>query len=150
MPVPTRRLAIVAAVAAVLVLLAPLSAGWTIAVVELALLAAAVADVVLAPAPASIAVDRDLPGVLPLDGEGEVAWHVRNPIGRRLTVSLADQLAPSLHATSRRARLTLPPNARVTARTAIRPSRRGRFTPTPSPPASARRRAPPCSPCRPR
>src|SRR3954469_14227993 len=130
MPVPTRRLAIVAAVAAVVVLLAPVSAGWTIAVVELVLLAAAVADVVFAPAPAAIAVERDLPGVLPLDGEGEVAWHVRNPITRRLTVSLADQLAPSLHATSRRARLTLPANARVTARAGLRPSRRGRFTPT--------------------
>src|SRR4051794_18961555 len=130
MPVPTRRLAIVAAVAAVVVLLAPVSAGWTIAVVELVLLAAAVADVVFAPAPAAIAVERDLPGVLPLDGEGEVAWHVRNPIARSLTVSLADQLAPSLHATSRRARLTLPANARVTARTAIRPSCRGRFTPS--------------------
>jgi uncharacterized protein (DUF58 family) len=130
MPVPTRRLAVVAAVAAVVVLLAPVPPWWTLAVVELALLAAATVDIVRAPSPGRIDVERELPGVLPLDGEGEVAWHVRNPTGRRLTVWLADELAPSLHATSRRARLRLPANGRVTARTALHPSRRGRFTPT--------------------
>jgi uncharacterized protein (DUF58 family) len=130
MPVPTRRLAVVAAVAAVVVLLAPVPPWWTLAVVELALFAAATVDIVRAPSPGRIDVERELPGVLPLDGEGEVAWHVRNPTGRRLTVWLADELAPSLHATSRRARLRLPANGRVTARTALHPSRRGRFTPT--------------------
>jgi len=129
-PVPTRRLAVVAAIAAVLVLLAPVQPGWTILIVELALLGAAAADVILAPAPARILVERELPGVLPLDGEGEVAWHARNPTARRLTVWLADELAPSLRPTSRRARLRLPPNARVTARAGLHPSRRGRFTPT--------------------
>jgi uncharacterized protein (DUF58 family) len=130
MPVPTRRLAAVAAVAAIVVLLAPVQPGWTIVVVELVLLGAAVVDVLVAPAPARIEVDRDLPGVLPLDGDGELAWHVRNPTSRRLTVSIADQLAPSLRATSRRARLTVPANARVTATAGLHPSRRGRFTPT--------------------
>jgi uncharacterized protein (DUF58 family) len=130
MPVPTRRLAVVAAVAAVVVLMAPLQPWWTLTVVELALLAVAAVDIALAPSPARIDVERELPGVLPLDGEGEVAWHVRNPTARRLAVSLADELAPSLHAISRRARLSLPANGRVTARTALRPSRRGRFTPT--------------------
>ncbi len=130
MPVPTRRLALVAAVAAVVVLLAPVRPGWTILVVELALVAAAVGDAFFAPAPRRIDVGRELPGVLPLGGEGEVAWHVRNPTSRRLTVWIADELAPSLGATSRRARLVLPANARVTARTGLQPSRRGRFTPT--------------------
>jgi uncharacterized protein (DUF58 family) len=130
MPVPTRRLAAVAAVAAIVVLLAPVRPGWTIVVVELVLLGAAVVDVFIAPAPARIEVDRELPGVLPLDGEGEVAWHVRNPTARRLTVSIADQLAPSLRATSRRARLTVPAGGRVTATAELHPSRRGRFTPT--------------------
>jgi uncharacterized protein (DUF58 family) len=129
-PVPTRRLAVVAAVAAIVVLLAPVQPGWTLAVVEVLVLAAAVADALLAPAPASVEVGRELPGVLPLDGEGEVAWHVRNPTGRRLTVWIADQLAPSLRATSRRARLVVPGNGRLTATARLRPSRRGRFTPT--------------------
>jgi uncharacterized protein (DUF58 family) len=130
MPVPTRRFALIAAVAAVAILLAPVRPGLTIVVVELVLLGAAVSDVLLAPAPARVDVERSLPGVLPLDGDGEVAWHVRNPTSRRLTVWIADELAPSLKATSRRARLRLPANGRVTATAGLRPSRRGRFTPT--------------------
>jgi uncharacterized protein (DUF58 family) len=130
LPVPTRRLAAVAALAALVVLLAPVEPQWAILGVEAVLLAAAVVDVVLAPSPAGIPIERELPGVLPLDGEGEVAWHVRNPTARRLTVWVADELAPSLNATSRRARLILPPGALVTARAGLRPSRRGRFTPT--------------------
>jgi uncharacterized protein (DUF58 family) len=103
---------------------------WTILALAAALLAAAAIDLARAPASATITVERELPGVLPLDGEGEVAWHVRNPTARRLNVWVADELAPSLHATSRRAQLTLPPGARVTARAGLRPSRRGKFTPT--------------------
>jgi uncharacterized protein (DUF58 family) len=129
-PVPTRRLAAVAALAALVVLFAPVDAGATLLVVEAALLVTAVVDWVLAPAPASIAVERELPGVLALDGEGEVAWHVRNPTRRRLTVGLADELAPSLHPSTRRTRVRVPPAGRVTRRAALHPSRRGRFTPT--------------------
>src|SRR5581483_3089533 len=130
MPVPTRRLAVVAAVGAVVVLLAPVRPEWTILVLAVVLLGAAVVDALLAPAPARVEVERELPGVLPLEGEGEVAWRVRNPTGRRVTAWIADELSPSLNAASRRARIRLPANGRVTARTAIRPSRRGRFTPT--------------------
>ena len=130
MPVPTRRLAVVAAIAAIVVLLAPVRPGWTIIVVELVLLGAATADAFVAPAPGLIDVDRELPGVLPLDGEGEVAWQVRNPTRRRVTVWVADELAPSLRPTSRRARLVLPASGRVTASAGLHPSRRGRFTPT--------------------
>ncbi|MCU1451380.1 MAG: hypothetical protein JWP02_3550, partial [Acidimicrobiales bacterium] len=93
MPVPTRRLAAVAALAAVVVLFAPVDAGATLLVVEAALLLTAVVDWALAPAPATVAVERELPGVLALDGEGEVVWHVRNPTHRRLRVGLADELA---------------------------------------------------------
>jgi len=39
---------------------------------------------------------------------GEVAWTVRNPLARRLRAALADQLAPSLGAGTRRFRLTVP------------------------------------------
>jgi uncharacterized protein (DUF58 family) len=45
-------------------------------------------------------------------------------------VRLADELAPSLGAVTRRARVVAPPRGRVAATTLIRPSRRGRFTPT--------------------
>jgi len=121
---------VVAAVGAVVVLLAPVRPEWTILVLAVVLLGAAVVDALLAPAPARVEVERELPGVLPLEGEGEVAWRVRNPTGRRVTAWIADELSPSLNAASRRARIRLPANGRVTARTAIRPSRRGRFTPT--------------------
>lgn len=130
MPIPTRRLAVVAAIAAIVVLLAPLRPGWTIVVVAVVVVGAAVADAFVAPAPGRVDVERELPGVLPLDGEGELAWHVRNPVGRRLTVWVADELAPSLRASSRRARLVVPAHGRVTARVELHPSRRGKFTPT--------------------
>jgi uncharacterized protein (DUF58 family) len=120
----------VAALAAIVVLLAPVRPAWTIVVVGVVLLATAVVDFFVAPAPALIEVERELPGVLPLDGQGEIVWRVRNPTRRRLTVWIADELAPSLRAPSRRVRLTAPANGRVTATTDLHPSRRGRFTPT--------------------
>ncbi|MEA2900363.1 MAG: hypothetical protein QOH36_250 [Actinomycetota bacterium] len=130
MPVPTWRLVVAAAVASLVVLAAPWPAAvlW---VVDGALMAAAVVDWARAVRPSVIPVDRDLPGVVPLGGEAEVRWTVRNPSPRRLLrLTLADELAPSLGATSRRARLVVPPGGRATARTAIRPRRRGKFTPT--------------------
>ena len=130
MPVPTRRLAAVAAFAAVVVLLAPTPAGWTIVVVEVVLLGLAVGDALFGAPPDRMDVERELPGVLPLEGEGEVVWRVRNPSARRATVWIADELAPSLRATSRRARLSIPANGRATSTARLRPSRRGRFTPT--------------------
>jgi uncharacterized protein (DUF58 family) len=130
LPVPTRRLAAVAALAAVVVLLAPAPAGPTLLVVEAILVAAAIVDWARAVRPADVHVERELPAVLPLDGEGEVTWRVRNPRGRRLTVGLADELAPSLGAGTRRVRVTLPPDGTSRAATTIRPRRRGRFTPT--------------------
>jgi len=43
---------------------------------------------------------------------------------------LADELAPSLGAVTRRVRVVVPPGGRAVAATTISPSRRGRFTPT--------------------
>jgi uncharacterized protein (DUF58 family) len=45
-------------------------------------------------------------------------------------VRVADELAPSLGAVTRRARVVVPPRGRAVAGTPIRPGRRGRFTPT--------------------
>jgi uncharacterized protein (DUF58 family) len=75
-------------------------------------------------------VDRDLPAVLPLGGLGLVTWTVRNPLSRRLRVGIADELAPSLQAGTRRVKLTVPGRGSATARTPIQPSRRGRFEPS--------------------
>jgi uncharacterized protein (DUF58 family) len=131
MPVPTWRLPIVAAAASVVVLLSPVDPAWlSLLIVNGVLLAVAVVDWLLAVRPTVVPVTRDAPGVVPLDGGAEIIWRVANPTARRLHVQVADELAPSLRAESRRARVTVPPQGRTTARTRFRPSRRGRFLPT--------------------
>ena len=116
-PVPTWRLAAVAAVLAPILLALP-GNGWIrLVVVDVVLLCVALIDAALAPAPSTVAVERTLPGVLSLGVEGDVSWAVANPIGRTLRVSIADQLAPSLHAEVRRARVRIPSRGRATIST---------------------------------
>ena len=109
------------------ILLLPLSAPVGLLLADGALLLVALTDGLLAPAPGRVKVERTLPGILPLGAAGEVTWSLTNPLARRLRMALADELAPSLQPGSRRARLTLPPRGRVTVRTSIHPTRRGRF-----------------------
>jgi uncharacterized protein (DUF58 family) len=131
---PTARLAVLAVVGAVVVLLvvpAPLTAWY--AVNGVLLLVAAV-DGLRTPSPKGFEVERDLPPVVALDGSATVSWRVRAP-GQRpgerssgpLRVRVADALAPSLRAQDRRATLVVPPGGRGVASTLIEPSRRGRF-----------------------
>lgn len=128
-PVPTWRLAALAGGVAAVVLIAPLGA-WPSLVVANALLAAvAVTDWVRAPRADRLAVARDLPGVVALDGEAIVTWTVHNPTARTVRVRLADELAPSLQPGSRTARLAVPAGGRASAGTFLRPTRRGRFLP---------------------
>ena len=124
-PVPTRRLALVVALGALVVLALPIDDRLLI--VNGILLVVAMADWLLVPRPDQVGVERELPGVLALGGSGEVVWHVTNPTGRRLRVWLADDLAGSLRAGTRRIRATIPARGRAEARTTIRPARRGRF-----------------------
>ena len=129
MPVPSARLVVAVAASSILVLVSP----WprtTLLVVGAVLLVGFVVDWVAAVAPSRVPVERELPGVVPLGGTAEVVWRVSNPGGRRLRLRLADELAPSLHPASRRARLSVPPHGRVSARTTLNPQRRGLFTPT--------------------
>lgn len=130
MPVPTRRLAVVAlALAGVRLLLPDVPFAQGLLVLDGLLIVVAFADWVLTPAPGRIGVERTIPQVLLIDQLGEVAWRITNPTRRSLRVGLADELAPSLRATARRATVTVPPTGVATVRTSIRPSRRGRFTP---------------------
>lgn len=127
-PVPTRRLAAVAALASLLVLVLPGDAVLVpLLAVNGALLAVALVDALLAVDPRVLEVERDLPGVLVLRSRGELRWRVRNPTDRRLRVALADQLAPSLRATDRRIRGTIPPRSRLVGTAELHPARRGRF-----------------------
>ncbi|MEX0659867.1 MAG: DUF58 domain-containing protein [Egibacteraceae bacterium] len=130
LPVPTWRLAALAAVLAVVVAIAPFGARTSLLAVNVALVAAAAVDWARAPRPARLEVGRDLPGVVALDGAVDVRWSVANPTGRPVRVRLADQLAPSLRAEARTARLTVPARGRGQEATRLHPSRRGRFTPT--------------------
>src|SRR5579862_5758550 len=129
-PVPTARLVALAACLAVAVLVVPVAVPWGFVGACAVLVAAGAADTALAVDPAAIGVERRLPPTLTLGGDGEVQWRVTNPTERRVRVAVADELAPSLGAVTRRAALTLPAGATRTARTALQPSRRGRFAPT--------------------
>src|SRR5215216_8169618 len=136
-PVPTWRLVVAAAVGSRAVLLVPVRPPLGLWVVNGVLLVAAVADWLLAVRPGELEVERDVPGIVPLGAEARIVWHVSRDRGGRwsaggrgVRVRLADELAPSLGAVTRRARVVVPARGRVAAATAIRPSRRGRFTPT--------------------
>ncbi|MDQ6796525.1 MAG: hypothetical protein M3011_00630, partial [Actinomycetota bacterium] len=138
MPVPTGRLALAVALSAVVVLMSP--APWLVfAIVEAVIVVAGATDWALGTRPGAIGVERQVPGVIPLDGEAEVVWRVgsanprrpgpgaRGRRGRLLRVALADDLAPSLRPSSRRARVVVPVPGGSSAKAVLRPSRRGRF-----------------------
>lgn len=129
LPVPTGRLAALVACGAAVVVLAPAGPLPTVAAVNAVILAVAAVDWVRTPRPAVLSVRRDLPGVVPLDGDATVTWTVTNPTGRPVRVRLADELAPSLRPTSRRAELAVPASGQAAATTRLSPSRRGRFAP---------------------
>jgi len=131
MPVPTKRLAFVALVLAGVRLLlpdAPVIPG--LLVLDGLLLIVVIVDWLLALPPSRITVDRTMPLALTIEQPGEIAWRIGNPSSRRVRVSFADELAPSLHASVRRATVTVPADGLTTVRTPIRPSRRGRFVPS--------------------
>jgi uncharacterized protein (DUF58 family) len=122
-------LAVAAAAASVIVLGSPAPVAGIVGV-NAALLILALVDWARAARPASVGVERELPGVVQLGQLAEISWRVRNPSGRRLRAALADDLAPSLNPGTRRPRLTVPPGGRATARTTLKPERRGRFEPS--------------------
>jgi uncharacterized protein (DUF58 family) len=126
---PTRRLALVAAVASVVVYALPGDGwGWLL-VVNGALLTVAVMDAFLAPAPRRIVVERRLPAGVSLGGEAELGWTVRNTTGRPVRVMVADELAPSWRASTRRVGGRVPGRGRLVVTVRLRPARRGRFRP---------------------
>src|SRR5688572_27232507 len=102
-PVPTRRTALLAVAVALVVLLLPIDGLWRVLLLaNLALLGVVLLDVALAVDPRRLPIQRDLPPVIALRGRAELTWRVRNPTDRTLRVALADELAPSLRASTRR------------------------------------------------
>lgn len=127
LPVPTGRLALLAAAVAPVAAVSPLGVWPTLLVVNGVLLAVALGDAARAPSPRTMSVRREIPPVLTLDVEATLTWQLRNPSARPVVVALADALAPSLGPGDRRARLSVPAGGRAWASTTLRPSRRGRF-----------------------
>jgi len=131
MPVPTRRLAVVAlALAGVRLLLPdePIIPG--LLVLDGLLLLVVVSDWLPAVSPARITLDRTMAVVLVIGQPGEISWRIGNPTRRGVRVGFADELAPSLHASVRRTTVHVPADGSTIVRTSIRPSRRGRFVPS--------------------
>jgi uncharacterized protein (DUF58 family) len=129
-PIPTRRLAVVLALASLVVLAIPDFGLGSLLLVDGTILVVALVDLFLAPSPARVEVERDLPGVVSLGASAPITWRVRSRSRRRAEVLVADELAPSLRAGDRRVRVRLEPGEEVMASTTIRPARRGRFEPT--------------------
>jgi uncharacterized protein (DUF58 family) len=128
LPVPTVRTAAAFVGAALVSGFGPAVIGVWPPIVLVALLM--VVDGYLAPAPWTVGFSRELPPVLPLDGVGEIVWRLQNPSERRLTVAIADELAPSLGAASRRVSTTLPARGRARVSAGLAPRRRGTFRPS--------------------
>ena len=123
--VPTIRLAILAAVASLAML--GLSSWPGFLLVNGVILVVALVDLALAVDPQKILIERDVPEVIALDAVGELGWTVTNPTSRSAVVTFADELAPSLRARTRRARVRVGPGRMSDVRTRFRPARRGRF-----------------------
>jgi uncharacterized protein (DUF58 family) len=129
-PVPTARLAVVAAIGAVVVAIVPGSVLGRLLFVDGVLLAVALVDWLLAPRAGSLTFERNLPSTIALGSTAEVTWRVRTTARRPVTVAVADELAPSLGAGTRRFEGKVPAGGVLTTTTAVTPTRRGRFSPT--------------------
>ncbi|HEX7166050.1 MAG TPA: DUF58 domain-containing protein [Acidimicrobiales bacterium] len=126
-PVPTGRLALVAAVLSLAAAALPFPTVAALVVVNLGLIVVAVVDARLSPAPADVPVTRRFPDVVALGQEAELAWRIDNPATRSISVEVADELAPTLRAGRRRLTARVPASGAATLTTRIRPTRRGRF-----------------------
>lgn len=124
-PTPSLRAAWLVALAAVATWWLPLP-GTLLA--GAGLLVVIAADAYLAPHPDRIAVERTVSSALPLDATGELRWELGNPVARRVTVAVTDELPPSLGASTRRLRTVLPAGGRRVATAALHPTRRGTRT----------------------
>jgi uncharacterized protein (DUF58 family) len=127
LPVPTGRLALVAALLSVAVGLFPGDSTAGLVVVNGARLLVALADWALAVRPADVGIEWSVPAIIPLRHPARIEWTVTNPGDRTLRVAFADELAPSLGASRRRVSVTVPPRGQARTGTTLHPSRRGRF-----------------------
>lgn len=129
LPAPTRRLALAALAMVGVRLLLPDDLPGGLWGPNLILAVVALGDLALAVDPRRLPVGRDLPDQVALGATSRAALVVRNPTGRATRLRVADELAPSLRADTRRWSVRVPARSEVRAETRIRPGRRGRFEP---------------------
>jgi uncharacterized protein (DUF58 family) len=96
-------------------------------VVSLAVLAAFVVDVGVAPAPARLEATVDLPEVVALDRPGAARIRLRNPTGRRLRVAVHEAAPPSAGVTPARQSAVIDPGGWASLNEDVVPTRRGRL-----------------------
>lgn len=130
LPALTRRLAVVVAAVAAVRLLLPDDLPGGVWWIDAGVAVVALADLVAARDPRRFEVGRQLPDQVALGTPAEAALVVRNPSSRAASVSVADELAPSLRAGTRRWRVRIPARSEARLTTPIRPGRRGRFEPS--------------------
>jgi uncharacterized protein (DUF58 family) len=104
------------------------SAPWVALGLDVLLVALVVADVVLAPRPSSMRIERDIPAVLSVGRQDHVTLTCHNPTDRRLDVDGRDATPPSLGRVPSRHALVLAPRGWARAMATVVPSRRGMHT----------------------
>ncbi len=101
---------------------------WLVAaLVTGGILLVAAIDATVSTSPGRLVVQRRHPPVVVAGRTADLEWSVSSEFRRSVTVDVADQLAPSLRAGSRRFRVKVPPGGTAVVSTRIRPLRRGRF-----------------------
>ncbi len=126
-PIPTARFAYGVLVAAALTMVSPFAQPLSTIALGLAVLLLAVIDFVRASNPNDVAVERELAPSLALGTTAPVRWHVQNRTGANLVIAIADEFAPSLQASNRRALAEVPARSTATIENTLSPTRRGRF-----------------------
>ena len=121
------RLALFAALLAPAVLLSA-SQPWLLLVLVLLVVAIVwLVDWFLTPDPSVINISRILPKSVALDRQGTASWVVTNSADRDVSLRFADEFAPSLNVSTRRASLNVGAGRTATIETDIEPTRRGLF-----------------------
>lgn len=128
--VPTRRLALLAAVLAFAWLVYPgpdLAVLSSVAALSALVLLLGLADALAAPRLRRLQVSREHPPVVVVDQEATIRWELRSEARRSVRVSVADELVPSLRARTRRFSVRVPAGGSASVSTSMAPLRRGRF-----------------------
>jgi uncharacterized protein (DUF58 family) len=126
-PVPTPRLALLAAAGAVVLLASGAETGVAVLVLDAVLLVVAAVDWAACVPLRAVEVQRASPDVVVLGTEVPLTWRLVNRGRRHVRVAFSDHLVPSLRPARRGGVVHIGPEAAVETDTTLRPSRRGRF-----------------------